>query len=479
MKIKQLLHNKKFQHGSMATIFTAVFLAIVVLFNVAASAVINHYDLSIDATSSRIFQLSSQTEEFLQHYDEKVTIYVLDDEQAFKTNSDLYAQAYHLIEKFDALSQNITVKYMNLTEHPELVSQFPDAQLLDGDVVVAGENGRYQALSSTDLFSQTYDYYTYQVVDTYSLVEQALDSALEYVAGTNPVNVAIITGHEDQDISSITPVFERSNYVFDSVSLLTGEIKETTNLVLIAAPTVDFTTEEIAKLEAYLDNGGSLGKSLVYIGAATQSELPNLEAFLAKWGIDVQDGLIYELDANAVYDNQLSPFVYPTENEYTDRLTNYQLEVLAPYLKPMEIGEGEEGVEVTSILATNETCVRKPADAGEDWDYSRDDLQSYQVALAGVKSNEQSKSQVVAFASMELFGYISEPVLNNGNLVLNVFNQISNRQSSVQVAAKSLTASTLGVTSLQATLLLIVFIVLVPGIVLIIGIVTWLRRRYR
>ena len=145
----------------------------------------------------------------------------------------------------------------------------------------------------------------------------------------------------------------------------------------------------------------------------------------------------------------------------------------------MEIGEGEEGVEVTSILATNETCVRKPADAGEDWDYSRDDLQSYQVALAGVKSNEQSKSQVVAFASMELFGYISEPVLNNGNLVLNVFNQISNRQSSVQVAAKSLTASTLGVTSLQATLLLIVFIVLVPGIVLIIGIVTGLRRRYR
>ena len=46
-------------------LYTSVFLAIVVLFNVAASAVINHYDLSIDATSSRIFQLSSQTEEFL------------------------------------------------------------------------------------------------------------------------------------------------------------------------------------------------------------------------------------------------------------------------------------------------------------------------------------------------------------------------------------------------------------------------------
>lgn len=81
------------------------------------------------------------------------------------------------------------------------------------------------------------------------------------------MNVAMISGHEEIDLSSIQDVFEKSNYNFNSVSLLTGTIPDDTDMVLIACPSVDYTVDEIAKLDAFLDNNGQLGKTVTYFGA--------------------------------------------------------------------------------------------------------------------------------------------------------------------------------------------------------------------
>ena len=83
------------------------------------------------------------------------------------------------------------------------------------------------------------------------MAEQSIDSALAYIVGEDPVNVAMISGHEEIDLSSIQDVFEKSNYNFNSVSLLTGTIPDDTDMVLIACPSVDYTADEIAKLDAF------------------------------------------------------------------------------------------------------------------------------------------------------------------------------------------------------------------------------------
>lgn len=76
-------------------------------------------------------------------------------------------------------------------------------------------------MTGDDLFTQSSsdDYQTSEVL---SMAEQSIDSALAYIVGEDPVNVAMISGHEEIDLSSIQDVFEKSNYNFNSVSLLTG-----------------------------------------------------------------------------------------------------------------------------------------------------------------------------------------------------------------------------------------------------------------
>ncbi len=252
--------------------------------NIVVALLIDRFDWKIDLTANQIYQVTDQTEEYLKNYNEKVTIYVLEEEETFKTYSDLYTQAYYIIEKFASLNSNITTEYINLTEHPDFATNYPDVELVNGDLLLVGENGRYQALTGDDLFTQSYsdDYQTSEVL---SMAEQSIDSALAYIVGEDPVNVAMISGHEEIDLSSIQDVFEKSNYNFNSVSLLTGTIPDDTDMVLIACPSVDYTADEIAKLVSFLDNNGQLGKTVTYFGSASQGTLPNLEAFLSKWGM--------------------------------------------------------------------------------------------------------------------------------------------------------------------------------------------------
>ena len=115
MKIKKLFQNKKFKHGSLATAITAIFIAIIVVVNIVVALLIDRFDWKIDLTANQIYQVTDQTEEYLKNYNEKVTIYVLEEEEAFKTYSDLYTQAYYIIEKFASLNSNITTESVSYT----------------------------------------------------------------------------------------------------------------------------------------------------------------------------------------------------------------------------------------------------------------------------------------------------------------------------------------------------------------------------
>ena len=44
MKIKKLLQNKKFKHGSLATAITAIFIAIIVVVNIVVALLIDRFD---------------------------------------------------------------------------------------------------------------------------------------------------------------------------------------------------------------------------------------------------------------------------------------------------------------------------------------------------------------------------------------------------------------------------------------------------
>lgn len=469
----------------MATAITAVFIAAVILINIVSSLLIERFDITIDTTSNKVYNISTETEDFLQNFSETTKIYVMAKESDFKNNSEYYAHAYHILEKIASTSDNITTEYVDFTENPQFSTQYPNVTLAEASVLIVGENGRYTALGSSDLFQTTYDYSTYQISEVISTAEQSIVSALEYIEGANPTGVAVITGHGEEDFSSVSSILETSSYNFEDVTLLSENIPDTADMVLICSPTADFSDDEIAKLEDFLDNNGNLGTSLIYIANATQVQLPNLEAFLESWGVEINEGLVYELNSSYYYQSQLSPFNSPESNDFTANMTesSLALPVLVPYLKPMAAIEAD-GITTTTIGSTSSSSVLVPADAAEDWQPTQDDLQSFPYALAGVmyaddSDTESASSKVIAFASIDMFSYMSESNLSNGDLITSVFSVAANKESSIQIASKSLTSSMLGISTLQSTILLVIFMIMIPIGTLVTGLVIWMRRRNR
>ncbi len=173
------------------------------------------------------------------------------------------------------------------------------------------------------------------------------------------------------------------------------------------------------------------------------------------------NGAIHELDSNMIYQNSLTPFTTVNANDYTSNMPNTSTNILTPYLKPMQEGKADSGITVTTLATTSETCVRQPADADANWQPTNDELQSYAVALAAKKTSGENSSQVIAYASVDMLAFLSEPVVNNGDFVLATFNAAANRENTIQITPKSLTASTLGISSFQGWLLLILFVIIV------------------
>ncbi len=300
----KLFKNKKFKYGGAAAALTALFIVAVILINLIASMLISHYDWKIDLTSSQKYQISDQTTAFLKDYDKDVQIIVLNSEQAFKTESAYTLQAYNVLKNMVAQNPtHLSLDFVDLNENPGFASQYSDEQLQTDGVLVVDSEGNHRYLSTSDLFITSYSS-SEQTVEISSDVEEQVAHALEYISGENPVSIDVITGHSETDISSIQGTIESNGYDFTSSNLITDGIPEGTDVVFIDAPTVDYSTDDIAKLSDYLNQGGSV----VYFAAASQPQLPNLEGLLSQYGITFSTGTVIETNTRNIAGRAIDSF---------------------------------------------------------------------------------------------------------------------------------------------------------------------------
>ena len=78
-------------------------------------------------------------------------------------------------------------------------------------------------------------------------------------------------------------------------------IRDSINTVVIAAPSKDYTDDEIKKIREWMNNGGNLGRNLA-VFVNYQADCPNLYEYLnVDFGIEVTNNIIIETDVNRQY----------------------------------------------------------------------------------------------------------------------------------------------------------------------------------
>ena len=349
--------------GGYALAVTAVVLAILVAVNVFAAALpasLTHQDIS----AAQLYSVTSNTKVVVNNLAEDVTIYWI----VQSGEEDDVIQ--NLLEKYDSLSDHITVEKRNPDVYPTFAQQYTDQEVANNSLVVeCGDKSRYIPL--TDIYLGEINPYTggYNATDFDG--EGAITSAIDYVTSNEYPQVYLLEGHGEGELpSAFASQIEKENMQVQSLSLLQVDaIPEDAACLLIYAPQSDLAAEEKEMLTDYVAGGGRL---LVCAGAVEGGMLENLYSLLADHGVAAQDGLVIDPD-RAHY--ALSPYQLMPEMN-SSPLTDPLLEENYYAIFPLSIGLTVEtdSDAVTELLTTSAQSYSKAAGyALETYDWEEGD----------------------------------------------------------------------------------------------------------
>lgn len=509
------INKRNLKYGSFATVLTVLFIAAVVLLNVVTTVLFDRFPISIDLTANSIYSVSQETIDYIEGIDALVDITVMATEDEYRAVSEYTVQCAELLARYEQYNPNINVSYKDLLSNPDFSANYVEYGLEAGDIIVEladSNHERVKIVSLTDIINVVEDYaayltaydYQYGSAQTHSIflsqglitssnAEQAITSALMAVTDANPITVAVLsmTGGNEANILGLTDLLDKNGYIVTDVNIQKEELDEDVDLIIIPAPKIDYTTAETAKIEAWLTNGGILGKHMVYIASAEQPQTPNLDSLLYRYGLTVEYKVIHETDTSRYsgYPNYTMQTI-ATENHLEDvgnkdlpvyvqnaRAISTRFELDGGYNSNEALVMSSNGAVLKDMFVNDESW--KPEDVAEKNAYTS-------IALAYYKALNQ-ETHISTYNYILALGseYIIDPMwmtasqFNNGELLLSVINEFTGKTEGITIVPKEVSAKSFEITQANINTLTLVFAGVIPVIVFAFGAVIWIRRRHK
>lgn len=472
----------------MSALFALIIVLLIVavfLLNALALVLSNRYPLALDLTANAVYEIGDETKAVLDSLTENVTIDVLASEEAFGGDSYL-VQAKYILDRYPQYSSRVTLRYIDYTSDPSYAASHSDLTLAEGDVIIsAGEHVKQIALTS--MFNYAYTASGSLAVES-SRAEEAVTGAILNVLSGEEVKIGVLTGNGQQEMVNFTALLVNNNFVLESAVLATDDLSEYDALLLLA-PQTDLSGDDVRTLEEYLYNNGEYGRTLFYSASVTQTSLPNIETLLAEWGVAVGDGTVFETEAARTY--QYQPF-YPiadyASQTYQDMLIDGDAPMLMPLARPLEVlFNSRDGQYTETLLSFGASAGVRPSDAGDN--FVADDAKQWGPMPAMVLASRRvyqngaldKQSSIIVSGSTSMLEELclQNSSLANSSYLINLFNDLTEKEESIVIAPKSLAGKTLGITTAQVTRLGMILGGVLPLCILLTGIAVWLYRRYK
>ena len=487
-KIMTFLKSRNAKRGSVAIILTVLFIAAVVGLNIIAKMLTTNYPvLSHDLTKSNVFELTETSTEYLDSLEKDITIYVLTQEDNLEGQGGYYSQVNKLLHQFEQNSKHIDLQYIDLASNPAFAAKYTDVNWNANSYVLLIEHkDEHIAVAQEDIFTYDEEALQYgQYIVSGQNLEQAVLTAILNITTEEKVGVTVLTGHGEVEEVSIISALTNNAYDVETVNLLNAEISENSQFVILFAPKNDIDDDAYDTLTDWLYNDGNYGHTLFYVpNDMTNGETPNIDMLLEEWGMAVTKGLIWETDTSYMTNSQipnLMSIMNYDEAEFTDTLKDQNVPVVMMYTMPVELIDNA----AVSLLSSSDKAVVMPLDADENWDAKDEESQKLCAAAMSSKGNEDNtkSSNVIVFGSYDALSSNSFSIssFNNNQYFVNIFNTISHRDDiELTIQGKTIESQELGITNMgTATVLGIVFFLIIPLAVVVVGIVMWIRRRHR
>jgi len=439
----------------------------------------------VDLTANAAYRIGEDSKAVLDLLSIDVELYVLATEDSFSGNAYL-VQAKRILDQYPQYSHYVRLTYVDFSADPTFAANYPSLTLTEGDILVKSQKGLKQ-VSLMSLFNYTYTNTGSLTVES-SRAEEALTAAIVSVITDEPVRVAFLTGNgASEENQTFQTILRDNNFEVSTVNMVTDSLSDYHILILLA-PQTDLSTDVLEKLDKFLYNSGSYGKTLLYAADVSQPGFINLSSFLREWGLSIEDGAVFETNQERAYSYQpYYPLVYYTNKEYEALLKDSRNPVLMPMARPVEVlFTYKDNRSVDTLLSFYETAGVRPSDADDQFMASQAVIWGPMPALtlSSIQINTSEvtlRSNIIVSASAAMFGTngMANTSLANAEYTLNLFNTLTQRENVISIAPKSLSGDILGIRTAAASRWGILLCAVLPLVILGAGMVIWLFRRYK
>lgn len=501
---------KKLKYGTMFYTTIALVAAIVVVLNIMAGIMAKRKPMKLDITPDSRYELTEQSVDALKRLTKDVDIVVTSERDYFETLGNTIERQYagqgimieipfeiipELLDKYSVYAEqgkgSINVKYVDMDKDPDIINKYKEHY--NGDIahnnIIISSGERVEVLTENDVMGMIAP--DNSTMSFNFVGESTITSAITNVTDAHPVKVAFVQTmngaavYNSDTYSYVVESFEntllaKNGYDCTDIDIATDELDPALyDMVVVYAPSVDFTEPIINKFDEFLKNGGKYDRSMVYVPDYSSSNLTNIDAFLADWSIKVENNLI--IDEQNAEMSAASIMLNVNDPDSVGKLPNEKLPVIAPLSR-----------ELTVISKKNEDVVKEILKScDESYTVDLKDMQT-KTGEAGPRTvvmlsqKQRTESIQTVTSSLLVIGssamtnntYITQTsAYNNGSVLLNILNNMSGKESGVIVPDKVLQQSFISTTAKQAKVIQVIVIWIIPFIVAAIGVIVLLRRR--
>lgn len=470
-RFKASFSGRKFKSGVYVSIISAIVIALVFLVNL----IISEFDLKIDLSNEGIYTITEETKEYVNKMEGDVTIYYL-------IEAGKEAPMFQKIaEKFDSLSDSIRLEQKDPIQYPAFASEYVDEEVsLNSFLVVNNNNKQAKYVDYSEMLVQEFSESTIQYHTVGIDVEGKLISAIQYVTNPDLPTVYYTVGHEEYEIGEFfKDIMSRMNTAINPIQTLTMEqIPEDCDVLMIYAPTVDFSEAEAEMIKQYMAAGGNAVIILDY----RAQDLKNLNSIINYYGIQIEKGIVSEADTNhyvPLYPRYIVPNVL--EHDITKGLYDGNRIVVTPTssgITPMD--NTRSSLSIEPLLETSDRAYSKVNMDSDTLMKEEGDIDGpFYIGVLSSDTYSGVTSRMVVYTSTFIFDDNMIKEIGNFTLLVNTFGNLVGETETVSVRPRYLYPEPLNITQKPVMILAALTIIVVPIIVLTTGIVVVVRRRRR
>ena len=500
---------RRLRYGSASIIMTIIAIVAIMLFNVVMDIVADRYPMALDMSQDKVFTLSEESVAIAKAVKNNVEIVVFVDEE-FVASPDLGAKKLDTVmrEFYSALQQyrthsadKVTFKFIDPDLEPEKYAPYEKYDVQSEGILFLTDT-RHKSCTLTDLFEVDDTNAQYGIYEFNSKVEKILGSNINNLQSANDHIVQVLMGHSEneQTISGLKTRYELNGYTFKTHNITSAAaFDEKAEVLLIAAPTQDYTDAEIARVKDWMFNKGAYNRHLI-IYVDPYAKCPNLYELLdVEYGIQVTNELILETDDSRKFsyysydvlcDVPSTRFTVNSANtgalatSIARRLTT-TLEAEAPKDGAIAnlgtiLNNYPKSTQVIQLDALTDNSTEKPVHLPEN-QYPLTSLIATTINSYDNNTGKPAYGTVVVSGcpAMAYTEYVQHPAFRNEELLLDTINSVTGYENSVTISNKVFDTETFTMTPETAKIIgLWIFTFGVPAIVLIICLIVFLRRKH-